>query len=48
MRETKAVYISGGKSDGWYKRSEVGRLYVRNDDPCLPSGRYAAESVGVN
>ena len=47
-KKTKAVYISGGKSDGWYKRSEIGRLYVRNDDPCLPSGRYVAESAGVN
>lgn len=47
-KKTKGVYISGGKSDGWYKRSEIGRLYVRNDDPCLPSGRYAAESMGVN
>lgn len=47
-KKTKGVYISGGKSDGWYKRSEIGRLYVRNDDPCLPSGRYVAESVGVN
>ena len=47
-KKTKAVYISGGKRDGWYKRSEVGRLYVRNDDPCLPSGRYVAESIGVN
>lgn len=47
-KKTKAVYISGGKSDGWYKRSEIGRLYVRNDDPCLPSGRYVAESTGVN
>ena len=47
-KKTKGVYISGGKSDGWYKKSEIGRLYVRNDDPCLPSGRYAAESMGVN
>lgn len=47
-KKTKGVYISGGKSDGWYKRSEIGRLYVRNDDPCLPSGRYVAEGVGVN
>ena len=47
-KKTKAVYISGGKNDGWYKRSEVGLLYVRNDDPCLPSGRYAAESMGID
>ena len=47
-KKTKAVYISGGKNDGWYKRSEVGQLYVRNDDPCLPSGRYVAESMGVD
>ena len=47
-KKTKAVYISGGKADGWYKRSEIGQLYVRNDDPCLPSGRYVAESMGVD
>ena len=47
-KKTKAVYISGGKNDGWYKRNEIGRLYVRNDDPCLPSGRYVAESAGVD
>ena len=47
-KKTKAVYISGGKNDGWYKRSDVGQLYVRNDDPCLPSGRYVAESMGVD
>ena len=47
-KKTKAVYISGGKNDGWYKRSEIGQLYVRNDDPCLPSGRYVAESMGVD
>lgn len=47
-KKTKGVYISDSKNDGWYKRSEIGRLYVRNDDPCLPSGRYVAESVGVN
>lgn len=47
-KKTKGVYISDSKNDGWYKRSEIGRLYVRNDDPCLPSGRYVAESAGVN
>lgn len=47
-KKTKAVYISGGKNDGWYKRSDVGQLYVRNDDPCLPSGRYVAESMGID
>lgn len=47
-KKTKGVYISGGKADGWYKRTDVGMLYVRNDDPCLPSGRYVAEGMGVD
>lgn len=38
-KKEKAVYLSGGPNDGWYKRSEIRKCYVRKDDPNLPSTR---------
>ncbi len=38
-KKEKGVYLSGGPNDGWYKRSEVKKCYVRKDDPNLPSDR---------
>ena len=38
-KKEKGVYLSGGPKDGWYKRSEVKKCYVRKDDPNLPSTR---------
>lgn len=38
-KKEKAVYLSGGSNDGWYKRSEIKKCYVRKDDPNLPSTR---------
>lgn len=38
-KKAKGVYLSNGVKDGWYKRSDVKKCYVRKDDPNLPSGR---------
>lgn len=38
-KKEKGVYLSGGASEGWYKRKEIRYCYVRKDDPKLPSGR---------
>lgn len=38
-KKEKGVYLSGGSNDGWYKRSEIKKCYVRKDDPNLPSTR---------
>ena len=38
-KKAKGVYLSNGVKDGWYKRSDIKKCYVRKDDPNLPSDR---------